>query len=195
MEPLTSDIIPPSGWTVERFGRDEVRFRPERWRIAVEAKHVPGHGWELRCRESAGEASSVRSLGYAPTRQAAIQALFSCMRGINRAARRAGTDAPMTLASLVGEMAGRPDVRPMSADWRRAAPPSATSPPTEPADRPDVGGRDPERPWRAPDRREEDESDRSDGSGRESDGGSDGGSNADPDDGSSADSASGFVAN
>ncbi|WP_129112867.1 hypothetical protein [Halegenticoccus tardaugens] len=147
MEPLTNDVVPPSGWTCGRFGRDEVTFRPERWRITVGAKRVPGHGWELRCRESAGEASSVRSLGYVPTREAAIRTLFGCMRNINRTAQEEGPDAPMTLASLAREMSARPEIRPMSADWRRveAAP---STPQGGPAGDRAPTGPHPDRPWR-----------------------------------------------
>lgn len=68
------------------FRRDDDRFTVS----AVRSERCPpppdltsGHGWELRCRQRAGEASSTTSLGCVPTRDVALDTLLRYMERIN----------------------------------------------------------------------------------------------------------------
>ncbi|WP_101298105.1 hypothetical protein [Halegenticoccus soli] len=101
----------PTGWVEAPADDEGVRFRHGDSGFAVEAvkaddgTEAPSSGcvcrWKLQCRQSAGEARSVKPLRRVATREEAVRALYSWMERINAAFRRGEPGGGVPFGELV----------------------------------------------------------------------------------------------
>jgi len=123
MSPLPEDVQPPCGWVCKCAGDDELVFAYDEFEVAAtktDSSNPPsfdiGGGWEVTCREHAGETVNERSIGYVASRGAAADTLFSCMEHASESVRRSGSADALTL-DVVAAGADRCDgATPMRAD-------------------------------------------------------------------------------
>ena len=167
-----ADLLTPVGWVCTRNGPTEVVFEHEEWPSVVRATKESEDLWRVEMTESAGEAESVRTVGYACTRDRALDALSTSMSAMNRVANRTGVVRTMMTSTLA--FYGDAGVRGVAPEWRTA-------------DRPFEGQITTETPREA--WRDADDSGAGAGAGdpRDADGGADAGSDARTDDGGGAD--------
>lgn len=128
MPDVTSEQFPPCGWACVCSEGDRIEYRPEQWRFELTAERTAEEAWEIRCRQSVGEADSAASLGFVSTRENAVRTLFECMRLINRTMRESGPERVFDVRRLRDDLDRQPDVRlglPASGfDDRRPDPPT-----------------------------------------------------------------------
>lgn len=134
-----ADLLAPVGWVCKKNDPDEIRFEHEEWPSVVRAKKESQDRWRVEMTESAGEAESTQTVGYACTRDAALNALSTSMSAMNRVADRTGVVRTMMASSLA--LYGDADVRGVAPQWR------ATDRPFERQ----VTDETPRDPWRATD--------------------------------------------
>jgi len=123
MSPLAEDVQPPCGWVCKYIRDDELVFTYDGFEVAATKTDGSnalsfdlGNGWELTCRERAGETVSERSIGYVTSRRAATDALFSCMEHASTSVRRNGSTDALTLDTLVAGADRCDGATPMRAD-------------------------------------------------------------------------------
>lgn len=134
-----SDVLAPVGWVCTRDDPGEIVFEHEERPSAVRAVKEPEDLWRVELGESAGEAESARTVGFACTRDRALDALSASMSAMNRVHDRTGVVQTMLTSTLaLRDDAG---VRPVAPAWR------ATDPPFERR----VTARTPRKPRGAPD--------------------------------------------
>ena len=95
-----ADFLAPVGWVCTRNGPAEVVFEHEEWQSTVRATKESEDLWRVEMTESAGEAESVRTVGYACTRDRALDALSTSMSTMNRVADRTGVVRTMMTSTL-----------------------------------------------------------------------------------------------
>ena len=120
-----SDVLAPVGWTCTRDDRDAVVFEHEAASSAVRAVRTADDEelWRVELFERAGEAESARTVGYAATRDRALDALSTSMSAMNRVRNRTGPVHAMMASTLAlhddaGVRSG--GIRDISPAWRTA---------------------------------------------------------------------------
>lgn len=123
MNPVPDDVLLPYHWFREEISEDRMEFRRDDDRLAISAVRrgecpqpsnwCPGLGWEVRCRQRAGEATSAVSLKCVTTREIALDTVLRYMERINEAIEGEGDLAPNTMVELLAEetIIGDPDDR------------------------------------------------------------------------------------
>ncbi len=111
-----ADLLAPVGWVCKQNDPNEIRFEHEEWPSAVRARKESQDRWRVEMTESAGEAESTRTVGYACTRDAALDVLSTSMSAMNRVADRTGVVRTMMASSLA--LYGDADVRGVGPEWR-----------------------------------------------------------------------------
>lgn len=114
MNPVPDDVLLPCHWLREELSDDRMEFRRDDERFAISAVRSEGcpprsdpsssHGWELRCRHRAGEASSATTLGYVTTREVALDTVLKHMERINEMIE-GGVD--LSSGAMIDLLAGR----------------------------------------------------------------------------------------
>lgn len=114
MNPVPDDVLLPCHWLRKEFSGDRMEFRrdDDRFTIsAVRSEECPprsdpssSHGWELRCRQRAGEASSAVTLGYVTTREGALDTVLKHMERINETI---GGEVGLSSGTMVDLLTGR----------------------------------------------------------------------------------------
>ena len=120
-----SDVLAPVGWTCTRDDRDAVVFEHEEASNAVRAVRTAEDEdlWRVELFERAGEAESAYTVGYAATRDRALDALSTAMSAMNRVRDRTGPVHAMMASTLAlhddaGVRGG--GIRDISPAWRTA---------------------------------------------------------------------------
>ena len=141
-----ADALAPVGWTCARDDPREVVFQHEDLPSVVRAVRTDADEdlWRVELLEHAGEAESARTVGYAATRDRALDALTASMSAMNRVHDRTGTVRAMMASTLalhddVGVRGG--GVRDVSSAWRTADRPFASY----------LAAENPRTPWRRAD--------------------------------------------
>ena len=146
-----ADVLAPVGWTCARDDPDAVVFEHEDLPSVVRAVRTAEDEdlWRIELSERAGEAESATTVGYAATRDRALDALSSSMSAMNRVRDRTGTVRSMMASTLAlsddaGVRGG--GVRDVSPEWRTVTRPFdshlAAETPRKPWDRTDADGED-----------------------------------------------------
>lgn len=127
-----ADALTPVGWTCARDDSDAVVFVHEDLPSVVRAvRTADGEDlWRIELSERAGEAESAVTVGYAATRDRALDALSASMSAMNRVRDRTGTVRSMMASTLAlhddaGVRGG--GVRDVSPEWRTADRPFGSS--------------------------------------------------------------------
>ena len=116
-----TDLLAPVGWVCTRNDPAEVVFEHEEWPNTVRAAKESEDLWRVEMAEYAGEAENTRTVGYASTRERALDALSTSMSAMNRVSDRTGVVRAMMASTLaLHDDAG---VRPVTPEWRTADPP------------------------------------------------------------------------
>ena len=141
-----ADVLAPVGWTCARDDPREVVFEHEDLPSAVRATRTAEDEdlWRIELFERVGEAESARTVGYAATRDRALDALSTSMSAMNRVRDRTGTVQAMMASTLAlhddaGVRGG--GVRSVSPAWRTADRPFESY----------LTAEAPRRPWRRAD--------------------------------------------
>ena len=114
MNPVSDDILLPYHWFREEFSDDRMEFRRDDDRFAISAVRSgscpplfdPSFdcGWELRCRQHAGEASNTTILGYVTTREVALDTVLKHMERINETIEG---EVDLSSGAMIDLLAGR----------------------------------------------------------------------------------------
>jgi hypothetical protein len=108
MNPVPNDVLLPCRWLREEFNDDRMEFRRDDDRLTISAvrrgscpplpEFSPCRGWELRCRQYAGEASNANTVGYVTTREVALDTVLRYMERINEAI---GGEVDLSLGAMI----------------------------------------------------------------------------------------------
>ena len=136
-----TDLLAPVGWVCRRNDPAEIVFRHEEWPGVVRATKESEDLWRVEMTEQAGEAENTRIVGYACTRDRAMNALSTSMAAMNRVRDRTGVVRTMLTSTLaLYDDAG---IRGVTPEWRTVDRPFeqrlATETPRKPWHRPDAG--------------------------------------------------------
>lgn len=114
MNPVPDDVLLPCHWLRKEFSADRMEFRRDDGRFAISAVRSGrcpplsdpsfGCGWELRCRQHAGEASSTTVLGYVTTREVALDTVLKHMERINETIEG---EVDLSSGAMIDLLAGR----------------------------------------------------------------------------------------
>lgn len=113
-----TDVLAPVGWVCTRNDPGEIVFEHEEWSTAARTTRESDDRWRVEMVERAGEAESTRTVGYACTREGALDALSTAMSAMNRVADRTGVVRAMLASTLA--LHGDAGVRRTSPEWRTA---------------------------------------------------------------------------